>query len=386
FCGVLTVLCSEIRHCAKPQTDIRMNSARSNLPYGNLPEKPKNCDVGYGKGGSAGYTSDGVATTVFDPGDAGYKGDIARSYFYMATRYRDKNMAISTEAQVMFAYSNNVCDFTLYSIDLLMSWHRNDPVSLKERIRNDAIYQHQGNRNPFIDYPCLAEYIWGDSIGKNVDFSKLASAYDATFSGQGCPCQQPYIIVSPDSLSFESTPNVPVTQTFTISGENLVGNVTLSGAVAPFTVDNITFIPTDGSLSSTTVTVTYTPTAVGEHTTTLSITDGVATATIALNGTCVAGGTPDTLPKIVIGVPVGETLVLPSGVNSKILHLQVENLIGDITLTLSDVTGGFAINKSTVTKTEGTNGVQLIITRTGVGGATLTFGGAINKTLILTGE
>ncbi|HOH71793.1 MAG TPA: hypothetical protein PK552_07065, partial [Paludibacteraceae bacterium] len=125
---------------------------------------------------------------------------------------------------------------------------------------------------------------------------------------------------------------------------------------------------------------------VGEHTTTLSITDGVATATIALNGTCVAGGTPDTLPKIVIGVPVGETLVLPSGVNSKILHLQVENLIGDITLTLSDVTGGFAINKSTVTKTEGTNGVQLIITRTGVGGATLTFGGAINKTLILTGE
>ncbi len=78
--------------------------------------------------------------------------------------------------------------------------------------------------------------------------------------------------------------------------------------------------------------------------------------------------------------------MLPSGVNSKILHLQVENLIGDITLTLSDVTGGFAINKSTVTKTEGTNGVQLIITRTGVGGATLTFGGAINKTLILTGE
>ena len=167
------------------------------------------------------YTSDGVATTVFDPGDAGYKGDIARSYFYMATRYRDKNMAISTEAQVMFAYSNNVCDFTLYSIDLLMSWHRNDPVSLKERIRNDAIYQHQGNRNPFIDYPCLAEYIWGDSIGKNVDFSKLASAYDATFSGQGCPCQQPYIIVSPDSLSFESTPNVPVTQTFTISAKIL---------------------------------------------------------------------------------------------------------------------------------------------------------------------
>lgn len=77
-------------------TDIRMNSARSNYPYGDLPNKPKNCDIGYGKGGQASYTSDGVATTIFDPGDAGYKGDLARTYFYMLTCYRDKNLAQTT--------------------------------------------------------------------------------------------------------------------------------------------------------------------------------------------------------------------------------------------------------------------------------------------------
>ena len=39
---------------------------------------------------------------------------------------------------------------------------RQDPVSQKEIDRNNAVYEFQHNRNPFIDYPELAEYIWGD--------------------------------------------------------------------------------------------------------------------------------------------------------------------------------------------------------------------------------
>lgn len=30
--------------------------------------------------------------------------------------------------------------------------------------RNNAVYSIQGNRNPYIDFPNLMEYVWGDSI------------------------------------------------------------------------------------------------------------------------------------------------------------------------------------------------------------------------------
>jgi hypothetical protein len=46
---------------------------------------------------------------------------------------------------------------------MLMQWHNNDPVSQKEILRNQAIYQIQGNRNPFIDHPEFVERIWGDT-------------------------------------------------------------------------------------------------------------------------------------------------------------------------------------------------------------------------------
>jgi hypothetical protein len=51
--------------------------------------------------------------------------------------------------------------FNAYAVKLLMEWHRADPVSSKEINRNNAVYNLQRNRNPFVDYPILAEYLWG---------------------------------------------------------------------------------------------------------------------------------------------------------------------------------------------------------------------------------
>ena len=118
---------------------------------------------------------------VYEPADE-YKGDIARGYFYMATCYADKCSSWSGGA---FGSDNN--GFANYTAELMLKWHRMDPVSEKELLRNEVIYGNttynkssykQNNRNPFIDYPELVEYIWGDKKGTNVDISSLTSAYE----------------------------------------------------------------------------------------------------------------------------------------------------------------------------------------------------------------
>ncbi|MBR1929318.1 MAG: endonuclease, partial [Paludibacteraceae bacterium] len=165
-------------------TDIKMNSVRSNYPYGEN-SASKDCSTyGYGHLGTstfAGYTGQ-----VFDPGEGGengsYKGDIARGYFYMVTRYRTTNFT-SGSGNVCFTYTNGIADLTTYTLNLMLKWHREDPVSEKELKRNNAIYAHQRNRNPFIDYPDLVEYIWGERKGENVVLTSLVSAYSDEYGG-----------------------------------------------------------------------------------------------------------------------------------------------------------------------------------------------------------
>ena len=160
-------------------TDIRMNSLRSSYPYGEN-NAAKGCATwGYGSVGTS--TFPGYTGTVFDPGEGGehgsYKGDLARTYFYMVTRYRTTNFT-SGSGSTSFTYSGGVADLTDYMKNLMLKWHREDPVSEKELKRNNAIYAHQHNRNPFIDYPELVEYIWGTQKGQTVVLTTLVSAYD----------------------------------------------------------------------------------------------------------------------------------------------------------------------------------------------------------------
>ena len=78
-------------------------------------------------------------------------------------------------------------EFRPWLRNLLLEWHRVDPVSQKELDRAVEVNKIQGNRNPFIDYPELAEYIWGNKQGQAVDFRELTQsygdAYDDTSSG-----------------------------------------------------------------------------------------------------------------------------------------------------------------------------------------------------------
>ena len=84
------------------------------------------------------------------------------------------------DADTHYGPENNY-GLTPYGVAMLIKWHRQDPVSQKEIDRNNAIQLTQGNRNPFIDYPYLAEYIWGERSGQKLDFDLLLCSADERF-------------------------------------------------------------------------------------------------------------------------------------------------------------------------------------------------------------
>lgn len=117
------------------------------------------------------------SSMVFEPADE-FKGDFARMYLYVVCAY-EGDLNWQTADNTMF--SNGANNYTVIANDakaLLLKWHRQDPVSDKERLRNNAVQSIQGNRNPFIDYPVLVEYVWGDSIAKkSFSLETMPSAY-----------------------------------------------------------------------------------------------------------------------------------------------------------------------------------------------------------------
>jgi endonuclease I len=146
-------------------TDIHVNSQRSNYPYGvcaNGERLSYGSYVAKGKLGKSTYP--GYGGIVFEPDDE-YKGDLARTYFYMATCYKQELPSWPGSANLAYS-TNKYKAFSTWTIKMLMEWNRLDPVSEKEIKRNEAVYGIQKNRNPFIDHPELAEHIWGDLQGK----------------------------------------------------------------------------------------------------------------------------------------------------------------------------------------------------------------------------
>ena len=144
-------------------TDGKVNGQRSNYPFGEVGTVSWTSTNG-SKLGTCNYP--GYTGTVFEPIDE-YKGDFARTYFYMATRY--ENIISGWESNT--TYSDAVLDgssdhvYEDWYLNLIIEWHKNDPVSQKEIDRNNAVYAIQHNRNPFIDHPEYVCQIWGGDCG-----------------------------------------------------------------------------------------------------------------------------------------------------------------------------------------------------------------------------
>lgn len=256
------------------------NQAKSNYPLGVTGANPKFNNgvtkVGYpvaGQGGGAQY--------VFEPADE-YKGDFARTYFYMVTCYQNL-----TWNSTWMLQQNAYPTLASWAVDLLLKWHRADPVSQKETDRNEVVYSYQNNRNPFIDFPDLAEYIWGNKFGEPFDPGSTSE-----------PGGDPILInpVNNTSLDFaEVAVGSTTTALLYLKGENLTGSLSLriSGADRTmFTLDPSAQSPKlSDNISASLVNaaggyqlqVSYKPTSVGEHSAKISIYDGGLSGTWTVN-------------------------------------------------------------------------------------------------------
>lgn len=145
-------------------TDGYVNNRRSNYPFGDVGtatwtslngSKVGNCSA-------PGYTG-----TVFEPIDE-YKGDFARTYFYMSVRYYTEDSSWPGSPQTTGS------QLKPWALQMMLNWHSQDPVSPKETARNNAVYQVQDNRNPFIDHPEFAGEIWGWPVGTGAELSASA--------------------------------------------------------------------------------------------------------------------------------------------------------------------------------------------------------------------
>jgi len=127
-------------------TDGYVNGKRSNYPFGEV-NKANWTSLNGSKLGPCSVS--GYTGIVFEPIDE-YKGDLARTYFYMAIRYYGEDSGWQGSDMVTGSQPK------AWALTMLLKWSKDDPVSQKEINRNDSIYKIQHNRNPFIDYPLYA--------------------------------------------------------------------------------------------------------------------------------------------------------------------------------------------------------------------------------------
>ncbi len=257
-------------------SEARANQAKSNYPLGVV--QTAKFDNGITTVGYAVSGQGGGAAQVFEPDDE-YKGDFARTYFYMVTCYQNLTWKYTYMVQ-----NNTYPTLNAWALDLLLKWHREDPVSQKEIERNETIYGIQNNRNPFIDFPDLAEYIWGDKVGE---------PFKVTGSSE--PVGDPVMITPTNGMSLDF-PDVAVggesTAKLFFHTQNFTKDisVTVSGTNRSF------FTPDDRSISCKVtntdngywLNIKYKPTTTGEHEGRLVVYDGNITGSfwVDLRGKC----------------------------------------------------------------------------------------------------
>jgi endonuclease I len=246
-----------------------VNSKRGNNPFGD-------CNTGtvYGTGKLGSCTFSGYNGTVFEVADE-YKGDFARVYFYFATRYMTRMSDYTSGTGNVVFTASTYLGLTNWAINQLLEWHHNDPVSTLETTRNDAVYGIQHNRNPFVDYPELVEYIWGNKKG-------------SVWNPSGTPTPTLTSPTSGSTVNVGTHTGEGVSKTITVKGANLTKALTISVSGTGFSVTP-TSITAANANNGTSVTVTYNGTQ-SNATGTLTINSTEVNATVNLTASYRSGG------------------------------------------------------------------------------------------------
>lgn len=148
-------------------SDSSYNSSRSNKPYagctGTCTEHVtlSNGGVGGGSGVFPGFSN--WANSTFWQTWSDRKGDVARAVLYMDVRYEggthgitgaaEPDLILTNDPGLIATTGSNASIAYMGLLSEVLSWHAQDPVDEKERLRNEAVFSFQGNRNPFIDHP-----------------------------------------------------------------------------------------------------------------------------------------------------------------------------------------------------------------------------------------
>lgn len=210
-------------------SDGTANGRKSNNPIGvvNGTVQFDNGVIRVGKSDS--YRSDSLITG-WEPAD-NWKGDFARTYFYMATCYEHMAGEWQTTEGLLTVEPNSYPTLRPWVSELMLEWAAADPVDEIERQRNEAVYKIQGNRNPFVDYPSLADYIWGDSVDY-VFYMNKQTEHPELF----VPAEGEHIDFGLQALSRGFLARIP------LRGRNLLGGLTVH-------TDNEEFVPACTSFS-----------------------------------------------------------------------------------------------------------------------------------------
>lgn len=243
------------------------NQAKLNYPLG--PVSSASFDNGCSKVGGtvAGYG--GGAAKVFEPADE-YKGDFARSFFYMATVYDDLPWVIN----YMFV-NEEWPTLQSWASKMLLQWARQDPVSQKEITRNDEVEKYQGNRNPFVDFPELGEYIWGTRTAEVFYIKDQGGSQTPPITGD----PELTAPVTGEALDFgQAALNASVTSYLEIKGNNFIEpiSVRVNGADKDcFTLPESQIYPSAlNGVASYMFPIVFTPSSNGKKEATLILYDG----------------------------------------------------------------------------------------------------------------
>ncbi len=350
-------------------TDGYVNNRRSNYAFGEV----SNATYTYNGNKLGSSSMSGYSGTVFEPQNE-YKGDFARGYFGTMAKW-EVNASSGNGGAIFNGTYTTASNYGLteYGIALLMKWHREDPVSEKELKRNDAIEATQGNRNPFIDYPELAEYLWGTKKGQTVVLSELTSAYDG-----GVQVDVPTLFSPTDNSDIQFgnvTLEKTISKSITVKGALLENAISLSISgedASQFTVSPSAITAAQANAGQP-VAVIYTPATEGLHTATLYLrSSDFSTIAVNLEGTgIVAGSGDDDEPEV--DIPDGDYVKVTSNrddwTGTYLIVYETKSECLNATMTSSDngVTADVTISDNTIAGNEDIDSYAVTISASGNG-------------------